>query len=148
MDSTFYSRLILQIQLTTIWIKRRCSCIKIVKLPLTPRTPKTATRFLLKPTDSPRLRTVTSHLATRKTRHQAILFEIGFITVWLLGFLLKKWVVAISVISSTLNLPSAVSCSKSLQGRYLMGAVMIFIRGRRGSSMHLLDWLIVFIIQA
>ena len=34
---------------------------------------------------------VTSHFATRKTRHQAILFEIGFITVWLLGFLLKKY---------------------------------------------------------
>ena len=57
-------------------------------------------------------------------------------------------VVAISVISSTLNLPSTVSCSKSLQGHYLMGAVLIFIKGRRGSSMYLLDRLIVFIIQA
>ena len=55
-DSTLYSRPILQIQLTTIWIKRRCLCMKIVKLPRTPRTPKTATSFLLKPTDSPRLR--------------------------------------------------------------------------------------------
>ena len=54
-DSTLYSRPILQIQLTTIWIKRRCLCMKIVKLPRTPRTPKTATSFLLKPTDSPRL---------------------------------------------------------------------------------------------
>ena len=57
-------------------------------------------------------------------------------------------VVAISVISSTLHLPSTVSCSKSLQGHYLMGAVLIFIRRLEYAFARPVDSFIVFIIQA
>ena len=54
-------------------------------------------------------------------------------------------IVVISVSSSTLPY---VYCNKSLQGHYLVEAVLIFMRGRLALSMHLLDWLIDFIIQA